>query len=68
MNELDLITGAEAARLLGVDPATVSRWSSEDLVPEARKLTAVTRVGRYKMFKRRDIEALRSKLQEGKAS
>jgi DNA-binding transcriptional MerR regulator len=61
MNELDLITGAEAARLLGVDPATVSRWSSDDLVPEARKLTAVTRVGRYKMFRRKDVLALRDR-------
>jgi DNA-binding transcriptional MerR regulator len=68
MSDTDLITGAEAARLLGVDPTTVSRWSSEDLLPETRKLSHVARVGNYKMFRRKDVLALRDRLEEGKAS
>lgn len=55
----DLVTGAEAARILGVDPATVSRWSSENLRPDARQLEPVGRIGQYKVFARRDVERLR---------
>lgn len=57
-DEGGLVTGAEAARMLGVDPATVSRWSSDSLRPELRKLTSVGRAGNYKMFRRSDVLAL----------
>lgn len=65
---LDLISTADAARILGVDRATVSRWSSEDLLPEARKLDAVGRVGGYKVFRRADVERLRDELEEAKTA
>lgn len=65
---LDLISGADAARILGVDPATVSRWSSPDLKPEARKLTPVGRVGGYKLFRRTDVERLRDEMAEAKSA
>lgn len=64
----DLISGADAAKILGVDPATVSRWSSEDLQPEARKLTPVGRIGGYKVFKRAEVEQLRVEREREEAS
>ena len=66
--KLDLISTADAARILGVDRATVSRWSSEDLLPAARKLDAVGRVGGYKVFRRADVERLRDELAEAKTA
>jgi hypothetical protein len=64
----DLITGAAAAAILGVDPSTVSRWSSDSLQPEARKLTPVVRAGGYKFFRRSDVEALAAELAETRSA
>lgn len=66
-DSLDLIGQTEAAEILGVDPATVSRWSSELLKPEARKLQVVHRLpGKTgaKLFRRSDVEALAAQLAE----
>lgn len=58
----DYVSQTEAAEILGIDDATVSRWSSDDLKPEARKLTVVRRFGYTKIFRRADVEALRDQL------
>jgi DNA-binding transcriptional MerR regulator len=65
-NERDLVSGVEAASILGVDPSTVSRWSDERLQPAARKLNHVTRLGKQgaKLFRRADVERLRDELAE----
>jgi predicted DNA-binding transcriptional regulator AlpA len=65
---LDLITTTEAAQILGVDRATVSRWSSAKLLPEARKLTPAARIGGYAAFRRADVEALRDEMATKEAS
>lgn len=60
--ESDLVTGVEAAEILGVDDSTVSRWSDDRLQPEARKLTAVIRLRGprgIKLYRRADVETLR---------
>lgn len=65
MSTSDLVTGVEAAEILGVDPSTISRWSDERLQPGARKLTPVRQLrGKTgsKLFLRSDVEFLRDRL------
>jgi len=67
----DLVGSVEAAEILGVDPATVSRWSSELLKPEARKLQVALRLtGKTgaKLFRRADVETLAAELAAERAS
>jgi hypothetical protein len=67
----DLIGTAEVARLLDVDPATISRWSDERLKPEERRLHIALRLpGKTgaKLFRRADVEALRDELARQAAS
>lgn len=64
-NTDDLVSGVQAAEILGVNDATVSRWADDRLKPEARKLTAVMRLrGRTgaKLYRRADVEQLRDEL------
>lgn len=71
MEPIDLVTGVEAAEILGVDQSTVSRWSDERLQPEARKLTPYARLRGergYKLFRRADVERLRDELAEAKTA
>lgn len=65
MEIADLVTGVEAAEILGVDQSTVSRWSDERLSAEHRKLTPVGRLRGergYKLFRRADVEKLRDEM------
>lgn len=66
-----LIGSKEAAEILGVDAATVSRWSSELLKPEARRLTVALRLPGQtgaKLFRRSEVEALAAELAGERAS
>ena len=61
----DLVGSVEAAEILGVDPATVSRWSDERLQPQHRRLIIALRMPGLtgaKLFRRSDVEALRDEL------
>lgn len=63
----DLITGTEAAEILGIDRSTLTRWSDPKLSPEHRRIEPVMSVGRGnkygpKLYKRADVEALRDQL------
>jgi len=63
----DLVGSVEAAEILGVDPATVSRWSDERLQPEHRRLTIALRLPGQtgaKLFRRSDVEKLAAELAE----
>lgn len=63
----DWVTGVEAAEILGVHSATVSRWASDKLMPAARKLIPVRRIGGPggpMLFDRRDVLELKRKLEE----
>jgi excisionase family DNA binding protein len=51
----DLIGSDEAARLLGVDRATVLRWREDDTITAAVKMPGPT--GAY-LFHRADVEKL----------
>jgi hypothetical protein len=71
METTELVTGVEAAEILGVDPSTVSRWSDDRLKPEVRKLTAVSRLRGergYKLFRRTDVDRLAAELAGERAS
>lgn len=47
----------EAAEFLGVSPNTVRNWGREDKLPEYRHP-----VNNYRLYRRRDLERLRSAL------
>jgi hypothetical protein len=64
----DYVSQTEAAEILGVNDATVGRWSDERLAPEHRRLTVIRRFGTTKIFRRADVEALRDELAEQAAS
>lgn len=63
----DFLSSAEACALLGIDRSTLSRWSSEGLRPDARKLTPALRLPKATLFHRADVEALARKLAESAA-
>ena len=48
------LTTAQAARLLGVDPATVRRWATEG------KITAVRTLGGHRRFTPEEIERVKA--------
>ena len=48
------LTTAQAARLLGVDPATVRRWATEG------KITAVRTLGGHRRFTAAEIERVKT--------
>lgn len=49
-----LLTTAQAARLLGVGPATVRRWAAEG------KITAVRTLGGHRRFAPEEIERVKT--------
>lgn len=63
----DLITGTEAAEILGIDRSTLTRWSDPKLSPQHRRIEPVMAIGRGnkygpKLYDRADVEALRDEL------
>ena len=54
----DLVSGREAAKILGVSNKTVSRWA------ECGKLPKPQRVGPTLAFKRTDIEAAKKRMKK----
>jgi len=65
----DLIGSSEACQILGIKRSTLSRWASEDLKPEARKLTPAQRLSPRGpvLWKRSEVEALAEKIKAGAA-
>jgi excisionase family DNA binding protein len=53
----------EAARILGVAPNTVRKWGASGQIPEYRHP-----VNRYRLYKRRDLEALLQRIEQSKTS
>jgi excisionase family DNA binding protein len=49
---VEFVTTSEAARLLGVHPETVRRWTREGVLPSSRT------AGRHRRIRRSDIEDL----------
>ncbi|SDU42145.1 MerR family transcriptional regulator [Jiangella alkaliphila] len=71
MGSDDLITSTQAAEILGVDRATVSRWSDDRLKPEARKLHVAKQLpgqSGARLFDVNDVHALRARLDAEKAA
>ena len=58
MDEDELIGTAEAAAILGVDKATVTRWADSDRLPIAARAGAHRNAAL--LFRRSDIEALKT--------
>ncbi|MFN2556404.1 MAG: BldC family transcriptional regulator [Nitriliruptorales bacterium] len=52
MNDSDLLTPSEVARLFGVNPKTVTRWA------EAGKLHAVWTIGGHRRYRASEVYAL----------
>jgi DNA-binding transcriptional MerR regulator len=50
----DLIKASEAARLLGVHPRTLAKWSDSGVLPEPVRIGP----GRFRYYRLSDIEAL----------
>jgi DNA-binding transcriptional MerR regulator len=50
----DLIKASDAARLLGITPRTLARWSGSGVLPEPVRVGP----GRRRHYYRRDIDAL----------
>ena len=59
MTKNDLIGSAEAAELLGIDRATISRWVAAGRLTPAGKIPGLTGA---RMFHRKDVEALRERI------
>jgi excisionase family DNA binding protein len=55
------MTSGEVAALFGVNPRTVARWVDEGRLPAGRTL------GGHRRYKRKDVEALYEKRQEGES-
>jgi hypothetical protein len=63
VNTDDLVTSAEAARILDVDRSTITRWSDPRL--SDRRLIPVRKLDGLrgaKLFRRADVEALAEQL------
>lgn len=54
-----LLTPGEVARLFGVDPKTVTRWSA------AGKLTALRTLGGHRRYRSEEVRALLERNHEG---
>lgn len=53
----------EAARILGVSPNTVRKWGASGQIPEYRHP-----VNRYRLYKRKDLEALLQQIEKSNRS
>lgn len=65
MSNLELVTTAQVADLLGRDTATINRWANQGRLQPAMQAPGV-RGSRW--FLRRDIEQLASQLREGESA
>jgi excisionase family DNA binding protein len=54
MENDDVITPGEAAKMLGVDPKTLTRWANKNMIPSFRL------PGGHRRYKLKDIEAIRN--------